>query len=207
MKKCPGQDKRFWKPEDIFEADCPHCQAQIEFWKDEIKVKCPKCKQIVTNHRLDLGCAEWCQYAEECLNITHVRNEKILCTKLIEHMKQFFGKDSAKIDRVLKILNFADQIQLIEKGDPLTVKAVAILLDMHRKSTDQQDYKSKSIASNILRSYGIKDRQIQQIYKIINSYNRNKFFDCREYKIIHDAITLINMAEVNNSIDKKNSKI
>ena len=26
---------RYWKPEDIFTAPCPHCGAEIEFWKDE----------------------------------------------------------------------------------------------------------------------------------------------------------------------------
>ena len=35
--QCPGQDMRFWKPEDIFEAPCPHCGARMEFWKDDVR--------------------------------------------------------------------------------------------------------------------------------------------------------------------------
>ncbi|MBU0670686.1 hypothetical protein KKF29_00850 [Patescibacteria group bacterium] len=66
-KHCPGQDTRFWKPEDIFERDCPRCKAKIEFWKDDVSRRCPGCKQKIANPTFDLGCAKWCQYAKECL--------------------------------------------------------------------------------------------------------------------------------------------
>lgn len=64
--KCPGQDQRFWKPEDIFEQNCPNCGTVIEFWKDEPKVKCPGCKAEVPNPKICLGCADWCPAAEQC---------------------------------------------------------------------------------------------------------------------------------------------
>ena len=41
--KCPGQDTRYWKPEDIFSAQCPKCGAEIEFFKDDTTRKCPHC--------------------------------------------------------------------------------------------------------------------------------------------------------------------
>ena len=28
--RCPGQDQRYWKPDDIFNVTCPFCAAQIE---------------------------------------------------------------------------------------------------------------------------------------------------------------------------------
>lgn len=65
--KCPGQDTRYWTAEDIHEEPCPHCGALIEFWKTDIRVRCPQCKQKVANPRFNLGCAEWCAYAEQCL--------------------------------------------------------------------------------------------------------------------------------------------
>ena len=43
MVRCPGQDQRFWKPGDIFEVKCPGCGGAVEFFKDEPKLKCPKC--------------------------------------------------------------------------------------------------------------------------------------------------------------------
>ena len=65
--KCPGQDTRFWKPEDVCEVKCPGCGTDLEFWKDEPFRQCPKCRGRVRNPKIDIGCAEWCQYAEKCL--------------------------------------------------------------------------------------------------------------------------------------------
>ncbi len=65
--RCPGQDMRNWKPEDICYVNCPHCQKEIEFWKDEPTRVCSGCQKEVTNPRMDLGCAKWCKSAEECL--------------------------------------------------------------------------------------------------------------------------------------------
>jgi len=63
---CPGQDKRYWKPEDIFEVPCRGCHLLVEIWKDEPKRKCPQCGTLVYNSIINKGCAQWCQYAEKC---------------------------------------------------------------------------------------------------------------------------------------------
>ena len=69
MVTCPGQDKRFWKPEDIFEIACPGCGEPVEFFKDDPKRECGSCGRVVTNPKMNLGCAEWCRYAKECLGL------------------------------------------------------------------------------------------------------------------------------------------
>ena len=58
---------RYWKPEDIFTAPCPHCGAEIEFWKDEPVRLCSACRKEVRNPKTDLGCAEHCKHGPECL--------------------------------------------------------------------------------------------------------------------------------------------
>jgi hypothetical protein len=65
--KCPGQDQRYWKPEDIFCVPCQWCGGEIEFWKDEPTRVCPHCKREMRNPRMDPGCAKWCKHANECL--------------------------------------------------------------------------------------------------------------------------------------------
>jgi len=64
--RCPGQDMRFWKPGDISEAECPKCGGKVEFFKDEVRRKC-RCDHEIVNPKMDLGFAEWCQYAEQCI--------------------------------------------------------------------------------------------------------------------------------------------
>ncbi len=65
--KCPGQDTRFWTPGDICEFPCASCGAVVEFFKDDVGRKCPGCGRRMVNPRVTLGCAEWCEHAEECL--------------------------------------------------------------------------------------------------------------------------------------------
>ena len=65
--KCPGQDTRYWTSADIHEQPCPYCGGAVEFWKTDLRVSCPHCQQKVVNPRFNLGCAEWCAYAEQCL--------------------------------------------------------------------------------------------------------------------------------------------
>lgn len=67
--RCPGQDTRYWNGEDIFDVQCPMCGATVEFFKDESKRRCPQCRFLLRNPRLDLGCAEWCPYGPQCLEM------------------------------------------------------------------------------------------------------------------------------------------
>ena len=70
ISRCPGQDTRFWRPKDIFESPCPWCSKSIEFWKDDARRRCGHCGGFAPNPKLDLGCAEWCPFAEQCLGGT-----------------------------------------------------------------------------------------------------------------------------------------
>lgn len=67
--RCPGQDQRYWTPDDIYDVLCPHCRTEIEFWKDEPVRHCPGCEKPVRNPKLDTGCTEWCKFAGECLGV------------------------------------------------------------------------------------------------------------------------------------------
>jgi predicted Zn-ribbon and HTH transcriptional regulator len=61
--KCPGQDDRNIKVETI---RCPNCGYSVEIFSDEIKIKCPKCKNFVCRARLP-SCMDWCKFARECI--------------------------------------------------------------------------------------------------------------------------------------------
>ena len=63
---CPGQDSRYWTPDDVCELPCPHCGYELELFKDEPSLLCPGCHQRVRNPRVDQGCAEHCQFGKQC---------------------------------------------------------------------------------------------------------------------------------------------
>jgi hypothetical protein len=74
--KCPGQDTLFWKPTDIFEVPCPACGKPVEFFKDDSARTCGHCEHRFRNPLLNLGCAEWCTHAEQCLADLGIRRPK-----------------------------------------------------------------------------------------------------------------------------------
>lgn len=63
INKCPGQDDRNIKAEPI---KCLNCGYIAEIFTDEIKVKCPKCKNLICRSRLP-SCVDWCKAAKECI--------------------------------------------------------------------------------------------------------------------------------------------
>ncbi|MGB2755966.1 MAG: hypothetical protein WBD75_06130 [Phycisphaerae bacterium] len=92
ISQCPGQDKRFWKPDDIFESPCPECGAAIEFWKDNVRRRCRGCGATVANPRFDMGCAAWCRFAEQCLGAAAVGLDGLVDLRN-EGLESFFGME------------------------------------------------------------------------------------------------------------------
>lgn len=204
MVKCPGQDQRFWKPEDIFEVPCPDCKNELEFFKDEPKLKCRKCGKIVINPRIDLGCAEWCQYAEQCLGVSVVNNLRAVRDKLIDEMKKIFSGDEKRIDHALAVLSYAEQIQAADGGDPLIVRAAAILHDIGIKEAERkynssagkyQETEGPPIAREILSKYEMDDATVDHICNIIANHHSAKGIDTLEFRVIRDADQLVNIKE------------
>jgi len=202
MVRCPGQDQRFWKPEDIFEVQCPGCGQTIEFFKDEPKLKCRKCSRVVVNPKIDLGCAEWCQYAEQCLGVNVVKNLKVMRNKLIDRMKDVFGDDQKRIEHALAVLDYAEQIQNVEGGDPLIVRAAAILHDIGIHEAERkygsaagkyQEIEGPPIAEEILKRYDVAAEAIEHICRIIANHHSAKDIDTTEFRIVWDADWLVNI--------------
>jgi hypothetical protein len=45
----------------------PTVRGDDRVFKTDIRLRCPSCKTKVANPRFDMGCAQWCSYAEQCL--------------------------------------------------------------------------------------------------------------------------------------------
>jgi putative nucleotidyltransferase with HDIG domain len=202
MIRCPGQDQRFWKPEDIFEVSCPGCSEAVEFFKDEPKLKCRKCGQMVVNPKIDLGCAEWCQYGEQCLGVSTVRYTSFMRDILVDEMKKGFAEDLKRIEHALAVLDYAEQIQAVEGGDPLVVRAAAILHDIGIVEAERkygssagkyQEIEGPPIAQEILGKYDIPTEVVEHICRIIANHHRAKDIDTTEFRIVWDADWLVNI--------------
>lgn len=83
MRKCTGNNTRDWGFDAIFDVECPSCGHIFEFFKDEISLHCPNCRETVYNPRKDYGCGQWCSSSS-----THRRN---LCSKFVKSKQRFVG--------------------------------------------------------------------------------------------------------------------
>jgi hypothetical protein len=189
MLRCPGQDPRFWKLGDIFDVVCPHCGTAIEFWKDEPSVKCPQCRKVTVNPKLDLGCAQWCQHAEQCL-APLMDPQNILCKKLIREMKSFFGRNEERIDHTLAVFKNAQQILTCEEGDARAVNAAAILHTVCGSCPGRDGPPTTAeppTVQDILSRCGAEAELVEQVRKLIAAAGSEKDEDSIESKILWDA--------------------
>jgi hypothetical protein len=134
--KCPGQDTRYWKPGDIFVAECPKCGNEIEFFKDDTRRRCAWCGHLFYNPKIELGCAEWCQYAEKCVPDL-VKAKKAAQTfkeLLAEQVKRFLKDDAAAWQATEVAVHYAQDLLKAEGGDPKVVLAATLL---HRVDPDK----------------------------------------------------------------------
>lgn len=127
--KCPGQDTRFWKPGDIFVTECPKCAAEIEFFKDDTRRRCAWCGHLFYNPKIELGCAEWCQYADKCVpDLVKEKQAAMMFKELLgQKVQSRLGGDAAAWELTEKGLKLAQDLLKAEGGDPKVVLAATLL--------------------------------------------------------------------------------
>jgi len=198
LAKCPGQDKRFWSSKDIYEIKCPNCGADIELWKDDIRRVCKSCKKEVFNPKLDLSCAQWCQYADKCLEGVTLEE------KLIAEMYGVFGKDRKRIRHALRTLDYARKILKAEGAGAVVVTAAAILHDIGIHAAEKkhgstapefQEREGPAIAREILNRHAVKLELVKEICDCISYHHQKDKMRSPEEKIIWDADYLVNLEE------------
>lgn len=89
MRKCTGNNMREWGFDAIFDVECPHCGAMVEFFQDEITRDCPQCRETVKSDRTDFGCGLWCS-----ADSPQRRN---MCPKFKRAKVRFYGTSTPSV--------------------------------------------------------------------------------------------------------------
>ena len=129
--RCPGQDRRFWTPKDVYDHPCPHCGESIEFFRDDIALRCPQCKNKIANPKLDLGCASWCDYAEQCLGQlarTYQQRPEALRHRLEVAVRKRLSQDGKKSQLLTRALRHLDKALPDSEGEVLCLVGACLLL-------------------------------------------------------------------------------
>jgi putative nucleotidyltransferase with HDIG domain len=209
--RCPGQDMRFWRPGDIFQIPCPKCGTTVEFFKDEVRRKC-RCGHEIVNPKMDFGCAQWCQYAEQCVGAVSeeakarqkAEQKDLLKERISFEMKKYFGTDFKRVNHSLKVARYAEHILKVEGGNPLVVLGAAYLHDIgiheaERKykstSGDYQEIEGPAIARQILERLDVQKEMIDEICDIIGHHHRPRSEETLHFQILYEADCLVNIEE------------
>jgi hypothetical protein len=152
MPRCPGQDQRYWTADDIFDVCCPYCDHEIEFWKDEPFRLCRACMKEVRNPRIDLGCAKWCKFSEQCLGSS--ADEQLaaapVIAKLKAQLKGLTESEPARYEAAMEIYRIANLLVTSEGGDPCHIKTGALLVGVIRETPAPLELAHALLADTIL---------------------------------------------------------
>jgi putative nucleotidyltransferase with HDIG domain len=200
--QCPGQDTRYWTPDDIFEVPCQACDTIVEFFKTDVTRRCPGCGKRIQNVNISLGCARWCSYARVCLGFDPAElqledtEETSIVDRLVDAAKQELGDAEDLVVHSLLVLDRAQDILRREEADPRVVLAAAVLHDIgvpeaQRKhgSADAklQEAEGATIARRIMEDLGMREESIDHVCRIVQSHHSADDLDTPEFRIVWDA--------------------
>ena len=213
---CPGQDKRKVKPEPIV---CPACGYEAEIFSDEIKARCPQCRQVFYRQVLPT-CVEWCVAAKECLGDRaygdYLESKSLLLKdKLLLELEKYFGDDHKRINHARKVLDYAQQLLRQENGDWQIVVPAAILHDVGIKIAQVkygstaghwQEKEGPAVARKILSQLGFKAKETEEICQIIAHHHSPGKINTPNFKVLYDADWLVNLKDEVDIADKDKVK-
>jgi hypothetical protein len=203
--KCPGQDRRYWTGDAVFEVPCPKCGASIELFKDESSGRCASCGSKVRNPRISFDCAQWCAFAEECLGFVPQREGRpdpgqgALASRLIRAIKEEPQADQARVGRALAAFQHARALLVNKGGDPRIVLAAALLigflaeeLGSGASSAAQAGAHTEGLteARRILQAVDLDEDAVACVGRILKTYRTGGELDTIEFRVVCDACTL-----------------
>jgi HD superfamily phosphodiesterase len=208
IMKCPGQDSQYWKPGAIFDAKCPKCGSEVEFFKDDTTRRCSRCGHRFLNPGLDFGCASYCPYAEQCIgNLPPElisQKEDLLKDRVAIEMKRYFKHDFKRIGHATKVARYAEQIFKREGGNPAVILSASYLHDIGIKESERkyqstaakyQEEEGPPIAREILSKLGAKQDLIEEVCDIIGHHHHPRPEESLNFKVLYDADLITNLEE------------
>jgi hypothetical protein len=123
----------------------------------------------------------------------------------------YFDYNNKYINHTFRVLDYAEEISDIEKGNPDIVISSAILHDIgipdcekkYKSSESQlQEIEGPPVAREILESLSINEEIIKEVCEIVGCHHSPGEIETTNFKIMWDADWLVNLPDVYDIKDK-----
>jgi len=194
--RCPGQDRRYWNEDAVFDVPCPECGASVEFFKDETSGRCTKCGHRFRNPGIDFGCATWCSLAEQCLGFAPesdsvpTSTEGALAGRLIQRIGEEFKDAPMRMISALKAFHHAKELAAKEGGIPRIALAASLLQEVAASQEGDEGDAEKQCRQKVrqmLAEAGADEETIRGVSEIVACCRSGEQLDGIEYRIVSDA--------------------
>ncbi len=214
--KCPGQDRAYWHGERVFEVPCPKCGSTVEFFRDEVSRRCSRCGHRLSNPRVALDCASWCDQAEACMGLSRSRlialgrEDTALAGRLIQGLEEVLPQEPAKIARALLVFQHARELASAAGVNPVVVLSAALLLEMDGDLEPDSAIPSSQHAGEgggspccreVLSRARLDDESIARIDALLDDFRHRRNEECAEVRVLRDSLTLADMTVADHPAD------
>ncbi len=186
----------FWKPDDIYDVKCPSCGKPVEFWKDDAKRTC-RCGHRFLNPKRNLGCLEYCKYAETCMpemfegeNLSALYRDRLLAV-----VRRSLKPENDRLQQCLEIAELAEEINSEEGGEPKVVIAAAMLANLAEPGSEEE-------ACAVLLELGTEGEVIDRVCHILSGGGESNGSAEADGRIVRDAVNLFKLLQRRSLLDR-----
>ncbi len=188
-----------------FDIPCPRCTHAVEVFKDEQRARCRRCGHRFANPKGAFDCANWCEYAEQCVGVSASRVNSLIETALAHRlMGAVEGRlrgDTAGFARSLLVFQHAGALMARSGGDARIVLAAALLLPHVSDVVPLEPEEDRAPGGSspldpvaVLRSVELDEAAIAQVVELLEVFRRRAVLDTPEFRNLNDARLLAQLA-------------
>jgi uncharacterized protein (UPF0147 family) len=138
----------------------------LEFWKTDVRIKCPGCARNVANPGFNLGCAEWCAYAKECLgtDLSEIVPRKL--RKIVDEQFERIFKDAP--ERRAEVRAEMEQGELLCREREINPLCTLVSLMLIRAEASGLVTDMKALLEEMVNEHGLPAPVGEQVWDLLS---------------------------------------